>query len=393
MRKLAIILALIFLFAALPLQAAEVKNTEVRQVGNRGQFTYDLLGDEPEAEVEVTLTIQDRQYKAADLHLEGDVGKVKTGRGRVIWWNILQDFPRGLDAGVKWRVEAGGKEFKDAATGIEFIRIKGGCYEMGDAFGDGEGVEKPVHNVCVNDFYLGKYEVTQGQWQAVMGSNPSRFKGCGASCPVENVSWNDAQDFIRRLNGKTGKSYRLPTEAEWEYGARSGGKREKYAGTSNDRELGEYAWYNANSRSRTHPAGQKRSNGMGLHDMTGNVWEWCQDWYGEKYYSDSPRDNPRGPSNGQYRVLRGGAWGGKPQYVRAAYRGRDEPAGRIFDDGFRLSLSAPRLLWKPRCRVFRETWIVRIIIYRPPILRRSDPDEYTRGRTGLVAKANDPFIH
>jgi len=299
MKKLTILLALLFLFAALPLPAAEVKNTVVRQVGNRGQFTYDLLGDEPEAEVDVTLTIQGKEYKAADLHLEGDCGKVKTGRGRVIWWNILQDFPRGLGAGVKWRVEVGGKEFKDTATGMEFIRIKGGCFEMGDTFGGGEADEKPVHSVCVDDFYLGKYEVTVGQFrkfvqdtdyktEAEKGDGSFVWKGSkwekerGASWrspgfsqddnhPVVCISWNDAQAFKEWLSRSSGKSYRLPTEAEWEYAARSGGKREKYAGTSNDAELGEYAWYNANSGSTTHPAGQKRPSGLGLYDMTGNV--------------------------------------------------------------------------------------------------------------------------
>ena len=204
---------------------------------------------------------------------------------------------------------------------------------------------------------------------------------------MEQVSWDDAQDFIRKLNGKTGKSYRLPTEAGWEYAARSGGKKEKYAGTSNDAGLGDYAWYNANSGDRTHPAGQKRPNGLGLYDMSGNVWEWCRDWSGEKYYGESPRDNPQGLSSGQYRVLRGGSWNNKPQNVRAANRNRNKPANRNNNSGFRLSLSAPRLLWKPRCRVFTEIRIVRMIIYRPPILRRSDLDEYKRGRAGVVAEA------
>ena len=369
MKKLTILLALLFLFAALPLPAAEVKNTVVRQVGNRGQFTYDLLGDEPEAEVDVTLTIQGKEYKAADLHLEGDCGKVKTGRGRVIWWNILQDFPRGLGAGVKWRVEVGGKEFKDAATGMEFIRIKGGCFEMGDTFGGGEADEKPVHSVCVDDFYLGKYEVTVGQFrkfvqdtdyktEAEKGDGSFVWKGSkwekerGASWrspgfsqddnhPVVCISWNDAQAFKEWLSRSSGKSYRLPTEAEWEYAARSGGKREKYAGTSNDAELGEYAWYFANSGSTTHPAGQKRPSGLGLYDMTGNVWEWCRDWYGEEYYAESPKDNPRGPSSGTYRVLRGGSWLFYPRLVRAANRDRIYPDSRFFNLGFRLAVSAP----------------------------------------------------
>ena len=337
MKKLAIIIALIILSAA-NLPAAEVKNVQSSQVGNRVQFTYDLTGEEREAEVTVNLTVPGGDRKAADLHLEGDVGKVRPGRGKVIWWNVLQDFPRGLNSEIAWEITAGGQSFADVATGMEFVFVKGGCYEMGDTFGDGRPDEKPVHNVCVNDFYMGKYEVTQGQWQAVMGSNPSKFNNCGANCPVEQVSWNDTQDFIGRLNGKTGKNYRLPTEAEWEYAARSGGKREKYAsGDDLDRD----AWYSSNPGPRTHSEGTKAPNGLGLFDMSGNVWERCQDWYGEKYYNESTKDNPRGPSSGQYRVLRGGAWDNTPESVRAATRDGFEPANRSYSYGFRLSLSAP----------------------------------------------------
>jgi len=148
---------------------------------------------------------------------------------------------------------------------------------MGDTFGDGKKDEKPSHKVCVNDFYLGIYEVTQGQWEKVMGNNPSSFKK-GNNYPVERVSWEDVQQFIHRLNSQTGRKYRLPTEAEWEYAARSGGKQEKYAGTNQEGELKEYAWFTANSDFQTHPVGQKRPNGLGIYDMIGNVSEWCADW-------------------------------------------------------------------------------------------------------------------
>jgi len=368
MKKLAIILALIILSVA-NLHAAEVKNVQSTQVGNRVQFTYDLIGEEREAEVTVNLTVPGGDRKTADLHLEGDVGKVRPGRGKVIWWNVLQDFPRGLNSEIAWEITAGGQSFTDATTGMEFVFVKGGCYEMGDAFGDGEGEEKPVHNVCVNDFHLGKYEVTVGQFRTfVQDTNYRTEAEKGDGCYVWNgskwekdgskswrspgfsqddnqpavcVSWNDTQTFNDWISRKGGKSYRLPTEAEWEYAARSGGKKEKYAGTSNDNGLGDYAWYHANSGSKTHPGGQKRPNGLGLYDMTGNVWEWCQDWYGEKYYGESPRDNPHGPSSGQYRVVRGGSWGSGPQDVRAAFRSRPDPAYRLSISGFRLSLSAP----------------------------------------------------
>ena len=369
MKKLSILLTALFFLTAFNLHAAEVKNTVSRQVGNRVQFTYDLVGEEREAAVTGQLTGPGQDRTTADLHLAGDVGKVRPGRGKVIWWNVLQDFPRGLNSEIAWEITAGGQSFTDAATGMEFVFVKGGCYEIGDAFGDGEADEKPVHNVCVNDFHLGKYEVTVRQFRTfVQDTNYRTEAEKGDGCYVWNgsqwekdgskswrspgfsqddnqpavcVSWNDTQAFNDWLSRKGGKGYRLPTEAEWEYAARSGGKKEKYAGTSNDSGLGDYAWYNANSGSRTHSVGGKTPNGLGLYDMTGNVWEWCQDWYGEKYYNDSPRNNPQGPSSGTYRVLRGGSWLDSPQNVRAATRDRGGPADRDGDDGFRLSLSAP----------------------------------------------------
>ena len=221
-----------------------------------------------------------------------------------------------------------------------FVFVKGGCFHMGDNLGIGYGNEQPVHEVCLNDYYLGKKEVTQSQWEALMGSNPSSFKNCGSNCAVENVSWNDTQDFIKRLNDRTGKNYRLPTEAEWEYAARSGRNNEKYAGTSIDKELGDYAWYFANSGSRPHPVGEKKPNIIGLYDMTGNLWEWCQDWYGDQYYSESLKNNPQGPIKGSSRVLRGGSWSTQPESVRNTVRGRLTPTYRNNDNGFRLALSS-----------------------------------------------------
>jgi formylglycine-generating enzyme required for sulfatase activity len=221
--------------------------------------------------------------------------------------------------------------FSDSATGMEFVYVKGGCYEMGDTFGDGGSDEKPVHDVCVDDFHMGKYEVTQAEWQALMGSNPSTFKGSNRS--VEQVSWNDAQSFIGKLSQRSGKNYRLPTEAEWEYAARSGGKQEKYAGSSS---AGSVAWYADNSGKKTHSVGQKAANGLGLYDMSGNVYEWCSDWYGKSYYSQSSHSNPQGPSSGSYRVFRGGSWGNSPTGVRVANRSSLGVASRFDFLGFRL---------------------------------------------------------
>jgi formylglycine-generating enzyme required for sulfatase activity len=230
-----------------------------------------------------------------------------------------------------------GDTMRDSITSMEFIFIKGGCFDRGDTFGDGDSDERPFHEVCVGGFWMGKFEVTQGQWERVMGNNPSYFKS-GSNYPVEQVSWNDTQEFIQRLNQQSGKRFRLPTEAEWEYASRSGGKQEKWAGTSSEYDLGDHAWYDKNSGYRTNPVGQKRPNGLGLYDMAGNVWEWCQDWYEKDYYSRRVRDNPKGPDSGQYRVLRGGSWGANPRYVRASYRVRYAPTNRDYYYGFRLVL-------------------------------------------------------
>lgn len=224
-----------------------------------------------------------------------------------------------------------------AGPNIEMVYVNGGCYQMGDTFGGGDGSDTPVHEVCVDSFYIGKYEVTQGQWLAVMGRNPSCSKECGLNCPVENVRWNDAQEFIEGLSEITGRKYRLPTEAEWEYAARSGGKDEKYSGGNAAMTV---AWYSSNSGGTTHPVGQKRANGLGIYDMSGNVMEWVQDWFG--FYSSDAQSNPTGRNDGSSRVIRGGSVDHNAGYVRAAYRGGNEPGTRSCDNGFRLALPAVR---------------------------------------------------
>jgi formylglycine-generating enzyme required for sulfatase activity len=222
------------------------------------------------------------------------------------------------------------------AADMEFVYVRPGCFDMGDSFADGELDEKPVHEVCIRDFNMGKYEVTQGQWKEIMGHNPSYFKDCGNNCPVEQVSWNDVQLFIEKLGQKTGRTFRLPTEAEWEYAARNGGAIEKWAGTNNLTDLADYAWYEKNSDRKTNPIGAKKPNGLGLYDMSGNICEWVQDWYGEGYYSAGQRQNPTGPVGGKLRVLRGGSWDNRPSLMRNTTRIWSQPSTRESFYGFRL---------------------------------------------------------
>ena len=222
------------------------------------------------------------------------------------------------------------------------IHIKGGTFEMGDTFGDGYDWEKPVHSVTLSDFSLCKYPVTQGLWKAVMGegNNPSHFKG-DDSLPVEVVSWEDAQAFIAALNKKSGQQYRLPTEAEWEYASRGGSQSKgyKYSGSNNVKEV---AWYYENSGKKTHPVGALKPNELGLFDMSGNVWEWCHDWYDKKYYETCKKSgivvNPVGPDKGVDRVFRGGYWHNDPRVCRVACRSHAGPGDRYYSLGFRLAL-------------------------------------------------------
>lgn len=227
----------------------------------------------------------------------------------------------------------------DTVGGVYFVTVQvaGGSFSMGSKEKDDQ---KPVHTVSLSSFYMGETEVTQAQWRAVMGKNPRELhnKGCD-DCPVERVSWNDVQKFIAKLNAKTGKKYRLPTEAEWEYAARGGTKSKgyKFAG-SND--LSAVAWSNENADGNTHPVKTKKPNELGLYDMSGNVFEWCNDWYIDTYYKTSPPENPECKKNATgTRVLRGGAWYVDPKYCQVAHRMKSAPKWSNFAYGFRLAMS------------------------------------------------------
>ncbi|GAB0057918.1 Hercynine oxygenase [Candidatus Magnetaquicoccaceae bacterium FCR-1] len=263
--------------------------------------------------------------------------------------NIFSTFSSILKGAVAPRFSKNpklGDEWRCPVTGMVFLWIPGGIFMMGN---DKTYDAKPRHEVELDGFWMGKYPVTQGEWQKVMQSNPSKYKK-GDLYPVESVLWDDVQRFIAELNRQVDDKYRLPTEAEWEYACRAGSQAAYCFGDDEDK-LGKYAVYCSNSgakwvgigkgRSLTqdglNEVGTKKPNAWGLHDMHGNVWEWCQDWYDKDYYANSPRRNPRGPDEGYSRVNRGGCWGSNPAYVRSAYRRCNTPDARYGNLGFRLA--------------------------------------------------------
>ena len=228
------------------------------------------------------------------------------------------------DKGGGSKMEA--QTFTVGGVSFKMMPVEGGSFTMGspDSDTDADDDEKPQHAVTLSSFYMGETEVTQALWKAVMdGANPSNFQG--DNLPVEKVSWEDCQTFIAKLNQMTGKTFRLPTEAEWEYAARGGSKSYPFTYAGSDY-LALVAWYADNSENKTHPVGTKTKNELGLYDMSGNVLEWCNDWYGEDYYSSSPQTDPTGPATGSYRVYRGGSWNNVAHYCRVSYRNYNTPS-------------------------------------------------------------------
>jgi formylglycine-generating enzyme required for sulfatase activity len=239
-------------------------------------------------------------------------------------------------SGLAWRV-------RDTATQMEMLCVPAGTFQMGCTASNQYGCygdENPPHSVTLTQaFYMGRYEVTQGQWVAKMLSNPSLFQAQSDSAirPVEQVTWNAIQDYLNVTH------MRLPREAEWEYACRAGTATAFHSmpgypnGTNDDNQAGAIAWYTTNSESQTHAVGGKAANALGLHDMAGNVWEWVNDWYGSTYYSVSPSTNPLGPISGSYRVLRGGSWPSIATGLRSSFRNYDAPGGTLAYYGFRVA--------------------------------------------------------
>ena len=331
------IVQFILLLFSVCIHAQNITNQDFYQDGNKVIITYSL---DKSADIQVFLS-QDggNTFGPALKNVSGDVGSnISPGSEKRIIWDALSEYEKLVGTDFVFKISAGGGVLKFTVNGVTFemIEVKGGTFTIGatqEQGSDAESDEKPTHSVTLSTYYIGKYEVTQKLWAAVMGSNPSFFKG--DNLPVEQVSWNDCQTFIKKLNTLTGKNFSLPTEAQWEYAARGGikSKNYKYSGSNS---IDYVAWYGSNSGSKTHDAGTKSPNELGIYDMSGNVWEWCYDWYGN--YTASSQTNPSGPSSGSDRVLRGGSWSNCTGYCRVSFRYYYYPVISYYYNGLRLAL-------------------------------------------------------
>ena len=265
-------------------------------------------------------------------------------------WAFAETVPMGSpaqddDLGITEELKKEGEEkkavTKEDLPPIDMVYVKGSCFMMGDQTGEGDEDERPAHEVCLSDFYLASTEVTQELFEAVMGYipawkyNPKMPRD--PKSPVTYVSWSIVKEFIGRLNDITKGYYRLPTEAEWEYAARSGGKNELWSGTNNEAELGNYAWFEDNADSMIVPTKGKKPNALGLYDMSGNVWEWVEDYFDFEYYQVSDKKNPYGADYSLFRVARGGSVFDPPNKLRTTYRYGLEHNRRSLNVGFRLA--------------------------------------------------------
>lgn len=334
-----VFVAAFFLLPFFSAMAQTVSYVSFRQDGQKVVISYGL-SEQADVAVEVS-TDGGITFGATRMtHVSGDVGTdVAPGQSKNIVWDVLQDCDGLQGDRICFRITANkcstNQTFTVGVVSFTMVYVEGGTFTMGCTSEQGNDCwdnEIPSHKVTLGDYYIGETEVTQALWKAVMGDNPSIKKG--DMLPVENVSYNDCLEFIDRLNSMTGLTFRLPTEAEWEYAARGGNKSlgYKYSGSNS---IDDVAWYYVNSGSKTHPVKGKRANELGLYDMTGNLWEWCSDWFGD-YNSDS-QTNPKGPSSGSNRVLRGGCRGCYSRNCRVTYRNGIASSYSGDYSGFRLA--------------------------------------------------------
>jgi formylglycine-generating enzyme required for sulfatase activity len=326
-----VLFQIVLLVLCITAQAQKVSNVHAEQRGQEILVFYVLETSSP---CEVSLVLSQNNgatWSSALKNVSGDVGKNITAGNKQITWNVLEEREQLVGDQIRFKVVANGKKSFEP----EMVFVEGATFQMGSGLGERD--ERPMHLVTISSFNMGKHEVTQAQWKAIMRKNPSFFSGCD-SCPVENVSWNEVQEYISKINSQTNKNYRLPTEAEWEYAARGGILTNGYS-FSGSNEAISVAWFSENSGSNTHAVGRKQANELGIYDMSGNVWEWCSDWYGA--YTSGNQINPTGVSSGQTRVLRGGSLYSDTSAIRNIKRGVSSGDAGI-DYGFRLVLPAER---------------------------------------------------
>jgi formylglycine-generating enzyme required for sulfatase activity len=317
-----------------PLAAGEVEQSAKEACLELGDW-YKSLAAEARLRGKENVLSRAKEYYERFVELEADavqraIGKTKLAQ---VEKELRQLGTSPLSRGKCLALELG------KGVKMRLLRISAGKFIMGSPESERrrENDEGPQHEVRISKpFYVGVTEVTQQQYAAVMGKNPSGFQGTRR--PVERVSWHDALEFCRRLSAKTRRKVRLPTEAEWEYACRADSET-PFSFANDERQLARHAWCKNDSSGETHPVGEKKPNAWGLHDMHGNVWEWCADWHGQTYYRSSPGTDPQGPGRGSYRLIRGGSWDRFPQDCRSASRGGVAPGFRSSDVGFRVVVS------------------------------------------------------
>ena len=323
-----IVFKVILSFLCFSAQAQKVSNIRAEQSGQEIVVLYSLETNSP-CEVSLLLSQDNGGTWSKPLkHVTGDVGGNISGGEKKITWEVLEEFDNLEQDDMKFKVVIGfNKPFEP-----EMVFVEGGNFKMGNA--KGERNEQPVHEVTLSSFNIGKFEITQEQWIAVMGSNPSYFKNCD-NCPVEQVSIKDIEKYIRKINKLTVRNYRLPTEAEWEYVAKGLGAAKE--STDNKSNLDDLAWYKLNSEKKIHPVGMKQANELGIYDLFGNVSEWCSDGFAQYSFYSEP--NPRGLTKGVYNiVVRGGSWRDGMNICPESHRDSDYPTHRTNSTGFRLVL-------------------------------------------------------
>ena len=326
---------LLSVFTAVCSFGQTVSNVDAYQEGKNIIITYDTDKAGSVGDVYCS-TDGGRTWGEALRQVTGDVNKlVPAGRHRIVW-DVLSEREKLSGANICFKVVANSGRFTVRGVSFEMVRVEGGTFRMGATSEQGSDVwdnEKPVHSVTLSGYYIGKTEVTQALWKAVMGNNPSHFKG--DNLPVEWVSWNDCQEFIRKLNALTGQNFRLPTEAEWEFACRGGNNSRgyKYSGSNY---IDDVAWYAGNSGIETQPVTAKSPNELGIYDMSGSVLEWCNDWYGG--YRCGAQTNPKGSYDESTRVYRGGSWNSYARGCRSSFRSCAFPSYSYDYLGLRLAL-------------------------------------------------------